>query len=121
MSLSKKLRLESIVKWVGNTSAEALASEYNRADVFCLPGVQEGFGIVFLEAMAAGTNPDDPAAFADGVARLSSDRSLRERLSERAKREVQNYEMMRIARQFLANCDITEVFDNDARRQTVNP
>jgi glycosyltransferase involved in cell wall biosynthesis len=27
---------------------------YRRADVFCLPSVQEGFGIVFLEALAAG-------------------------------------------------------------------
>jgi glycosyltransferase involved in cell wall biosynthesis len=27
---------------------------YRQADVFCLPSVQEGFGIVFLEAMAAG-------------------------------------------------------------------
>ena len=31
-----------------------LAVEYQRAHVFCLPSVQEGFGIVFLEAMAAG-------------------------------------------------------------------
>ena len=34
--------------------AQRLAVEYVSADVFCLPTVQEGFGIVFPEAMAAG-------------------------------------------------------------------
>ena len=31
-----------------------LRREYFRADCFCLPSLQEGFGIAFLEAMAAG-------------------------------------------------------------------
>lgn len=42
------------MRWLGDVTAAQLAVEYNRADVFCLPSVQEGFGIVFLEAMAAG-------------------------------------------------------------------
>jgi glycosyltransferase involved in cell wall biosynthesis len=33
---------------------DAVALLYRRADVFCLPSIQEGFGIVFLEAMASG-------------------------------------------------------------------
>jgi glycosyltransferase involved in cell wall biosynthesis len=48
------LKLESTVTWLGDISRAALAAEYNRAHVFCLPSVQEGFGIVLLEAMAAG-------------------------------------------------------------------
>ena len=52
--LWRELKLEPIVGWVGELPRHELAREYNRADVFCLPSVQEGFGIVFLEAMAAG-------------------------------------------------------------------
>ncbi len=49
-----KLRLEGTVSWLGDVSRPELAAEYSRAHLFCLPSVQEGFGIVLLEAMAAG-------------------------------------------------------------------
>jgi glycosyltransferase involved in cell wall biosynthesis len=52
--LAQELRLDGVVTWLGDVSRAQLAEEYNRADVFCLPSVQEGFGIVLLEAMAAG-------------------------------------------------------------------
>lgn len=53
-ALSRELRLERAVTWLGDISRAQLAAEYNRADGLCLPSVQEGFGIVLLEAMAAG-------------------------------------------------------------------
>ena len=53
-SLWRELHLESTVKWIGDVTQRQLAAEYRHADIFCLPSVQEGFGIVFLEAMAAG-------------------------------------------------------------------
>ena len=52
--LARELHLDSVVTWLGDISRAQLAEEYNRAGAFCLPSVQEGFGIVLLEAMAAG-------------------------------------------------------------------
>ena len=53
-TLSRSLHLEGTVTWLGDVTRAQLAAEYNRCHVFCLPSVQEGFGIVLLEAMAAG-------------------------------------------------------------------
>ena len=51
---ARHLKLQDTVTWLGDVSRAALAAEYKRAHIFCLPSVQEAFGIVLLEAMAAG-------------------------------------------------------------------
>lgn len=43
------------VTGLGKISDEALAREFQRATVFCLPSSYEGFGIPYVEAMASGT------------------------------------------------------------------
>jgi glycosyltransferase involved in cell wall biosynthesis len=53
-ALHATLGLGETVTFLGDVSRQALAVEYVRADCFCLPSVQEGFGIVFAEAMVAG-------------------------------------------------------------------
>jgi glycosyltransferase involved in cell wall biosynthesis len=53
-ALHATLGLGETVTFLGDISRQALAVEYVRAHCFCLPTVQEGFGIVFAEAMAAG-------------------------------------------------------------------
>jgi glycosyltransferase involved in cell wall biosynthesis len=53
-ALHTTLGLGETVTFLGDISRQALAVEYVGADCFCLPTVQEGFGLVFAEAMAAG-------------------------------------------------------------------
>ena len=120
--LSSELRVEHCVRWLGDVSLQQLAAEYNRCDVFCLPSVQEGFGIVFLEAMAAGkpivaaraaavpevvhsgilVEPENPEALADGIIRLYRNPDLRQSLGTAGSEDVEQFEMRRIAARFIA-------------------
>jgi glycosyltransferase involved in cell wall biosynthesis len=97
---------------------------YRRAGIFCLPSVQEGFGIVFLEAMAAGlpivatsaaavpevvphglagtlTPPGDITALADALAELLASPALRARLGSYGREHVSRYDWDSVADQFL--------------------
>ncbi len=51
--LVKELDLEKTVMFVGRVSEADLVKYYRIGDIFVLPTLYEGFGIVFLEAMAS--------------------------------------------------------------------
>ena len=53
-ALAKEMRVEQRVHFVSGLSREQLVACYAGADVFALPSSGEGFGFVFLEAMALG-------------------------------------------------------------------
>ena len=121
---AREIGLNGRVEFLGHLPFDRLAAEYRRADLFCLPSRQEGFGIVFLEAMAAGlpvvavraaavpeivadgtsgilVPPGDPAALADALERLIADPAQRRRFSEDGLRRVRSYDAPRVAAAFL--------------------
>jgi glycosyltransferase involved in cell wall biosynthesis len=116
------LDLRKIVHWLGDVSQARLSAEYARCDVFCLPSVQEGFGIVFLEAMAAGkpivaaraaavpevvrngvlVDAEDERAMANAIEDLYRNPARRLQLGEAGRLQAQQYDARLIAQQFLS-------------------
>jgi len=122
--LHAKLGLGETVTLLGDVSQERLAEEYVSADIFCLPSVQESFGIVFLEAMAAGlpvvacraaaipevvedgvtgllAPPRDPASLAGALEALAADPERARTMGEAGRRAVTAYVPERVAARFL--------------------
>jgi len=118
------LALGDTVVFLGEVSRAQLSVEYVCADCFCLPTIQEGFGLVFAEAMAAGlpvvacraaavpeividgrtgllVNPERPDEVATALEKLLTNPGLRKEFGEEARRRVEAYDLDRVARLFL--------------------
>jgi glycosyltransferase involved in cell wall biosynthesis len=123
--LQRSLGLAEQVSWLGTLNREGLAREYDRCDVFCLPSVQEGFGIVLLEAMAAArpivaaraaavpevvphallVEPDNQQSLAAGIETLYRQPELRRSIAAAGAAAVQQFDAPRVARQFLTELE----------------
>lgn len=104
------------VQLLGEISRDEVLQLLAEHDVFLMPGrIEEGFGLVYLEAMASGLpvvgtatggaaefcvdgrnallTPPDPSAVAAAVERLTSDHELRERLVEEGRRTAERHSL----------------------------
>jgi glycosyltransferase involved in cell wall biosynthesis len=122
--LRRDLRLEQSVDFLGHIPFEQLTREYRDCALFCLPSRQEGFGIVFLEAMSAGravvachaaaipevvpdgiagklVAPGDADALATALIALLRDRERTEVLGRQGAEHVERYDAPRVAARFL--------------------
>ncbi len=110
-AVTRHLGIAGRVDFAGAVSDAELVALYRGCEAFVLPSGQEGFGIVYLEAMHFGTPViaasakgavdvvrheetglsvpyGDVVALAAAMTRIVEDRALRERLRERARADV---------------------------------
>ena len=111
---AKRLGLADRVIFLQDLTDAELAEHYKRCDIFLLPSGQEGFGIVFLEAMRfskpciggnAGGTPEviedgrtgllvpygDPVALEAAIDKLLSNPELREEMGRRGRERLEQH------------------------------
>lgn len=112
--LADKLKLNKNIIFLGNKKNNQLPAFYNLADVLVGPSINEGFGIVFLEALACGTpviasdiggikdiikegqagvmvKPKDCEALADEIIKLLSNKEKIKKINQTAPEFVKNF------------------------------
>jgi len=113
------------VEWLGVIDDEEVAARLRGADVLCAPSVHgESFGVVLLEAMAAGTPvvasdlpgyrnvaspghdallvpPGDPEALAAAVGRVLCDPRLAARLASAGEERARQFGMVELVERYL--------------------
>jgi phosphatidyl-myo-inositol alpha-mannosyltransferase len=132
------------IVWLGRLSDDEVAARMRGADVFCAPSLHgESFGVVLLEAMAAGavvvasaldgyanvatdgldallTPPGDSEALGAALGRVLRDAGLRRELTGAAEVRAQGFSMARLAEAYVERyeelADRSATMESAARR-----
>lgn len=119
-NLAKKMKLDQYIIWTGFINDTDLASYYDQADLFLLPTLFEGFGLVYVDALSKGTPivttnsggavdivtsdkigylvpPEDAQSFADAVIKALKKEWDRQYIKDYAKR----YDWTKISDQYM--------------------
>lgn len=142
--IAKGLGIEDRVDFLGRVDPSELAELYSSCELFILPSAQEGFGLVFIEAMAAGkpiiaaragAAPEvvedgqtgllveygDDAAIAAAIARLWGDSALSRKLGSAGReRFLERFSFDHVTARFdeLLGKVVSESRESVARRGT---
>lgn len=120
--LADELGISDRLHWLGRVSQDELIALYRAARLMAFPSRFEGFGIPLVEAMQLGCPvvaskaeavmetaggaaefcDDDPERWAESLARVLSDESIREDLRRRGKRRARDFDWERCADKHLA-------------------
>ncbi len=98
-NISKENGVLNNVLFLGRVNDDLLPSYYNACDIFVLPSVQEGFGIVFLEAMyyskpCIGSKAGGiPEVIEDGITGLLAEANDKESLTKHILELLRNKEL----------------------------
>lgn len=123
-NLCRELNLLDCVMFTGQISNEQVLEEMAKAQFFIMPSVREGFGIVYIEAMACGcvtigtegegiadlivsgengflVPPDDSTAIASTIVRCLEEPALSTEIAEAGKEAVSGFTWKANARQYI--------------------
>ena len=120
VALAEEQGVRKRCDFVESINNESLARYYSWADCLCVPSRAEGFGIVFIEALACGAvvvtsdiapmneyihhmengflvkDFENPTAIADAVKKACEDESIRRVLKANARQSVRKFEKSRV-------------------------